>query len=164
MKQTVLYPRWLGAILLFVTTLATAYAAPAPDFELPTKAGSVVSLQSMRGHVVYVDFWASWCKPCRKSFPWMNTLQAKYRDKGLQIVAVNVDSDLEQVKPFLEKYPADFVVAYDADGKVASQYQVKGMPSSYLIDKQGNIHASHIGFREEDKVTVETQIKQLLQN
>jgi len=163
MKQTVPYPRWLVAILIFVTTLATTYAGPAPDFELPTKAGSV-SLQSMRGQVVYLDFWASWCKPCRKSFPWMNALQAKYRDKGLQIVAVNVDSDLEQVKRFLEKYPADFVVAYDADGKVASLYQVKGMPSSYLIDKQGNIHASHIGFKEEDKVTVETQIKQLLQN
>ena len=163
MKQTVPYPRWLVAILIFVTTLATAYAGPAPDFELPTKAGSV-SLQSMRGQVIYVDFWASWCKPCRKSFPWMNTLQAKYRDKGLQIVAVNVDSDLEQVKRFLEKYPSDFVVAYDADGKVASLYQVKGMPSSYLIDKQGNIHASHIGFREEDKAAVETQINQLLQN
>ena len=163
MKQTVLYPRVLGAILVFVTTVVTAFAAPAPAFELPTKTGTV-SLQSMRGQVVYVDFWASWCKPCRKSFPWMNALQAKYRDKGLHIVAVNVDSDPEQVKRFLEKYPADFVVAYDADGKVAQQYQVKGMPSSYLIDKQGNIHAQHIGFREEDKASVESQIKRLLQN
>ncbi len=163
MKQTVSYPRWLITILMFITTLTTAYAAPAPDFDLPTKPGSV-SLQSMRGQVVYLDFWASWCKPCRKSFPWMNALQAKYRDKGLQIIAVNVDSDPEQVKRFLEKYPADFVVAYDPDGKVASQYQVKGMPSSYLIDKQGNIHASHIGFRDEDKTAVESQINHLLQN
>ena len=163
MKQIVLYPRVLGAILVFVTTVVTAFAAPAPDFELPTKTGSV-SLQSLRGQVVYVDFWASWCKPCRKSFPWMNALQGKYGDKGLQIVAVNVDSDPQQVTRFLEKYPADFVVAYDADGKVASQYQVKGMPSSYLIDKQGNIHAQHIGFREEDKASVESQIKRLLQN
>ena len=163
MKQIALYPRVLGAILVFVTTVVTAIAAPAPDFELPTKTGSV-SLQSLRGQVVYVDFWASWCKPCRKSFPWMNALQGKYGDKGLQIVAVNVDSDPRQVTRFLEKYPADFVVAYDADGKVASQYQVKGMPSSYLIDKQGNIHAQHIGFREEDKASVESQIKRLLQN
>ena len=163
MKQTVSSPQWLLAILVFVTTLATAHAAAAPDFELPTKAGSV-SLQNTRGQVVYLDFWASWCKPCRKSFPWMNDLHAKYYDKGLRVIAVNVDSDAEQVKRFLEKYPANFLVAYDAEGKVASQYQVKGMPSSYLIDRQGNIHASHIGFRDEDKNAVESQINHLLQN
>ncbi len=163
MKQTLSFPQWLVAILAFVTTVAVAHAAPAPDFELPTKTGSV-SLQGLRGQVVYLDFWASWCKPCRKSFPWMNDMQAKYHAKGLQIIAVNVDSDAEQVKRFLEKYPANFLVAYDPEGKVASQYQVKGMPSSYLIDKQGNIHASHIGFRDEDKGAVEKQINQLLQN
>jgi len=163
MKQIVPYLRWLGTTLVLVATFATAHAAPAPDFSLPTKAGSV-SLQTMRGQVVYLDFWASWCKPCRKSFPWMNAMHAKYRDKGLQIIAVNVDSDPEQVKRFLEKYPAEFVIAYDADGKVASQYQVEGMPSAYLIDRQGNIHASHIGFREEDQAAVESQINQLLQH
>jgi cytochrome c biogenesis protein CcmG/thiol:disulfide interchange protein DsbE len=163
MKQIVPYLRWFAAIMVFFTAALSVHAGPAPDFELPTDAGPV-SLQAMRGRVVYLDFWASWCKPCRKSFPWMNALQAKYRDKGLQIIAVNIDSDPEQVKRFLEKYPADFIVAYDAEGKVAKQYQVKGMPSSYLIDKQGNIHAEHVGFREEDKARVETQINYLLKN
>lgn len=163
MKQIVPITRWLAAILVYLMVALSAHAAPAPEFELPTDAEKI-SLQAMRGRVVYLDFWASWCKPCRKSFPWMNALQAKYRDKGLQIVAVNVDSDPEQVKRFLEKYPADFIVAYDPDGKLASQYQVKGMPSSYLIDQQGNIHASHIGFRDEDKTVVESQINHLLQN
>lgn len=163
MKQIILYSRWLAAILVLFTAVLGAHAAPAPDFELPTDAKKV-SLQAMRGRVVYLDFWASWCKPCRKSFPWMNAMQAKYRDQGLQIIAVNVDSDPELVKRFLEKYPADFIVAYDAEGKLAEKYQVKGMPSSYLIDKQGNIQVQHVGFREKDKTGMETQIKHLLQN
>lgn len=164
MKQIIPYSRWLTVVgLVILTTMVSVQAAPAPDFKLPTQTDPV-SLQTLRGQVVYLDFWASWCKPCRRSFPWMNAMQAKYHDKGLQIIAVNLDSDPEQVKRFLEKYPADFIVAFDAEGKVASQYQVKGMPSSYLIDKQGNIHASHIGFRDEAKAAVESQINQLLHN
>jgi thiol-disulfide isomerase/thioredoxin len=151
----------LGLMLLMM--IGSVQAEPAPDFELPTKTDPI-SLQSLEGQVVYLDFWASWCKPCRKSFPWMNAMQAKYHAKGLRVVAVNVDSDSEQVKRFLSKYPAEFVVAYDPQGKIASQFQVKGMPSAYLIDRQGNIHASHIGFRDEDKAAMETQINHLLQN
>ncbi|MGW8228852.1 MAG: TlpA family protein disulfide reductase [Gammaproteobacteria bacterium] len=151
----------VSLMLLFIT--GGVQAEPAPNFELPTKTDPI-SLQSLEGQVVYLDFWASWCKPCRKSFPWMNAMQAKYQTKGLQVVAVNVDSDSEQVKRFLSKYPAEFVVAYDPQGKIASRYQVKGMPSAYLIDRQGNIHSSHIGFRDEDKAAVETQINHLLQN
>ena len=164
MKHIIITSRWLIVIgLLLLGMLGRVQATPAPDFELPTEAGSIV-LQNQQGQVVYLDFWASWCKPCRKSFPWMNAMQAKYHARGLQIIAVNVDADPQEAKRFLEKYPAEFIVAYDAAGKVASQYQVKGMPSAYLIDRQGNIHKLHIGFREEDKAAMESLIQQLLQN
>ncbi|MDX1824805.1 MAG: TlpA disulfide reductase family protein [Thiohalomonadales bacterium] len=164
MKQIFSFSRMLTTVsLMLLFMIGGVQAEPAPDFQLPTKT-EPVSLQSLEGQVVYLDFWASWCKPCRQSFPWMNAMQAKYHAKGLRVVAVNVDSDSEQVKRFLSRYPAEFVVAYDPQGKIASQYQVKGMPSSYLIDRQGNIHASHIGFRDEDKTAIENQINRLLQN
>lgn len=164
MKQILVCFHWLAAAsLMLLIIMGSAQAAPAPDFELPTKTGPI-SLKSQRGQVVYLDFWASWCKPCRKSFPWMNAMHRKYHTKGLQIITVNVDADSQLAQRFLEKYPAEFIVAYDAAGEVASQYQVKGMPSAYLIDRQGNVHVSHIGFREKDEAAMENHIKQLLQN
>ena len=139
----------------------TAWADPAPRFVLPTSHGSV-SLDSLRGHVVYLDFWASWCDPCRKSFPWMNDLQGKYADQGLTIIAVNLDSKQESLDKFLSKHPANFAIAFDPGGNVAQLYHVKGMPSSFLIDRQGNLVSSHIGFLEKDAKPLEQSITELL--
>jgi len=148
-------------LFLFTVMSLPARAEQAPLFKLPTSHGSV-SLDSLRGQVIYLDFWASWCDPCRKSFPWMNELQNKYSDQGLTIIAVNLDTKQESLDKFLTKHPAHFAVAFDPGGTVAGLYQIKGMPSSFLIDRQGNIVSSHIGFLEKDTKSLEERIADLL--
>jgi thiol-disulfide isomerase/thioredoxin len=112
--------------------------------------------------VVYVDFWASWCKPCKQSFPFLNDLQQRYRKNGLVVLAINLDKDPEQARQFLQHIPARFTVAFDQQGVTAQSFHVQGMPSSYLIDRKGNIRARHIGFREEDKDKLEQAVASLL--
>ncbi len=152
-----------AALLCVVTTLAPAVFATtaAPDFKLPSAKG-MVELSKLKGKVVYVDFWASWCVPCRKSFPWMNDLHKKYKDQGLEVVAVNLDKSREPIDEFLRKIPVDFTIAYDPSGGAAINYKVSGMPSSYVIDRSGQLQTSHIGFRDKDKEEIEGKIKELL--
>lgn len=142
------------ALLLFSSSVM---AAPAPDFTLGD-----VSLSQYRGKVVYLDFWASWCKPCRKSFPWMNDVQQKYGDQGLVVLAINLDKEPELAAAFLQQVPAKFTVAYDPQGQVAKQYKLPGMPTSYLIDKQGQLRVAHKGFFEAQAQKYESEISALL--
>lgn len=141
--------------------LANAADSQAPDLNLPTKAGEM-SLKDYKGRVVYLDFWASWCKPCIKSFPWMQTLQETYRDQGLEVIAVNLDKNRDLAEAFLEKVEVGFTVAFDPIGDSAKAYRLKGMPTSYLIDRKGNLVATHIGFRAKDKPKLEQAVQQLL--
>jgi cytochrome c biogenesis protein CcmG/thiol:disulfide interchange protein DsbE len=150
----------LGLSLLSSPFLTYAADAAKP-FDLKTDTGRV-KLSDFAGHVVYVDFWASWCTPCRKSFPWMNAMQKRYAAQGLNIIAINLDQKPEQAKRFLQEMPADFTVAYDPEGKTAEQYNVQGMPSSYLIDRNGQIRQTHIGFRHKDKEHLEQAIREIL--
>lgn len=145
---------------LAVATPALAGApsrAAAPAFTLPTASGSV-SLDSLRGRVVLVDFWASWCVPCKSSFPWMSAMHERYRSKGLAIVAINVDKSRKSAQQFLDKHPAPFVVAYDPSGKTAKAYHVWGMPTSYLIGPEGSILFSRSGFDPKHAREVEAMI------
>lgn len=114
-----------------------------------------------KGKVVYVDFWASWCGPCRKSFPWMNEIQKKYAQQGFTVVSVNLDSDKANALEFLEELPASFPVVYDPEGKIARQFKVKGMPSSYVFDRQGKLVLSHVGFFK-DKIPQYTKEIEIL--
>jgi cytochrome c biogenesis protein CcmG, thiol:disulfide interchange protein DsbE len=162
-KRGVAWPFLRYLVLIGLTTVNPIFAAePAPAFTLPGR-DQPVSLAALRGKVVYVDFWASWCIPCRKSFPWMNSLQKRYANQGLVIVAVNLDKSRDLSDRFLTEVPAELTIAYDPEGTVASAYKVKGMPSSYLIDRAGRIHSSHVGFREETTGDMEATIKELLQ-
>ena len=122
-----------------------------------------LNLEALRGNVVYVDFWASWCAPCKKSFPWLNSMQKKYAEKGLKIIGVNVDKDPGLAENFLKKTPADFSMVFDPDGQLASKYKIIGMPSSYLIDRDGNIQHTHVGFRTSKIDTYEKSIQELLE-
>lgn len=143
-------------------TQAMAEPEAAPQLELPTSDGRV-SLEGLRGKVVLLDFWASWCGPCRQSFPWMNTMQEKYQSLGLEVVAVNLDQEPEAAAEFLNAIPADFTVAYDPDGVTPEAYGVMGMPSAYLIDREGRIHSQHIGFHTDRIENYEAEIQNLLQ-
>ena len=141
---------------------ATDAGQQAPNLALPDAQGSVVALDTLRGKVVYVDFWASWCGPCRRSFPWMNEMQQKYGGKGLAIVAVNVDKKRADANKFLAQIPASFPVVFDEAGASPAAFGVKGMPSSYLIDARGNVAFVERGFVDASRVELEDRIKSLL--
>lgn len=145
---------------LFLPGLVVA-TEPAHDFTLPADKGSV-SLNQYKGQVVYLDFWASWCGPCRQSFPWMNEMQQRYGAQGFKVIAINLDKEKALREKFIEMVPAKFTIAYDPDGKVAEKYGIQGMPSSYLIDRNGNISARHLGFRDKDSAELEQKIQSLL--
>ena len=153
--------------LIMLTALSLpggAQAAGIPDIDeipLATATGDI-SLKSLRGKVVYLDFWASWCAPCRKSFPWMNEMHRKYSDAGFVIVAINVDAKPPEAARFLEKNPADFIVAYDSEGKLASSVGLKAMPSSFVITPDGNITSRHAGFMEKMIPEYERSIRRAL--
>jgi thiol-disulfide isomerase/thioredoxin len=99
-----------------------------------------------QGKVVYLDFWASWCGPCRKSFPWMNAMQAKYQAQGFKVISINLDADKALAQQFLKKNKANFSVIYDPEGTIAKTFDIQGMPTSVLINKSGKIVIKHSGF------------------
>ena len=135
---------------------------PAPDFQLPTRDGGTVRLSDLRGKVVYLDFWATWCPPCRRSFPWMNTLHERYGRDGLVVVAVSLDHSHKSMARFLEDTRPTFVIAFDREGKVGDAYHVQIMPTSYLIDRQGRVRLIHRGFRKQDTPKLEKFVEKLL--
>jgi cytochrome c biogenesis protein CcmG/thiol:disulfide interchange protein DsbE len=158
-----LLPAFLLAGLIYAaSTHAANPGTPAPPFALSTATGETVALAALRGRVVYVDFWASWCAPCRRSFPWMNGMQARYAGEGLAVVGVNVDKRRADAERFLRDTPASFTIVYDGEGATPAAYDVRGMPSSYLIDRQGNIAAVEEGFHDERRVALEARIRALL--
>ncbi len=130
---------------------------PAPELALPGLRGPV-DLAEARGHVTYVDFWASWCGPCRQSFPWMNELQARYGAKGLRVIAVNLDKKRADADRFLGENKAEFAVGFDPAGDSARRYGIKGMPSSVLLGPDGKVLMVHSGFRGEDRQVLEDRI------
>ncbi|WP_343728471.1 choice-of-anchor D domain-containing protein [Duganella sp.] len=134
---------------------------PAPAFTLNGPDGAV-KLDQYKGKLVYVDFWASWCGPCRQSFPWMNEMQARYGSQGLQIVGINVDAKSDDARNFLAATPARFVIAFDPNGSAPRTYGIKGMPSSVLIGPDGKVLYEHSGFRPADREALESRIKAAL--
>jgi cytochrome c biogenesis protein CcmG/thiol:disulfide interchange protein DsbE len=132
---------------------------PAPSFTLPTRTGATVSLDSLHAKVVLVDFWASWCDPCRKSFPWMSDLLERYGSKGLAIVAVNLDKKREAAEAFLQQHPAAFIIAFDPSGKTAQDFKVSAMPSSFVVGRDGTILYTHPGFDPKQTGGIEEMIR-----
>lgn len=116
------------------------------------------------GKVVYLDFWASWCVPCRRSFPWMNAMRQKYSKDELIIIAVNLDKEHQLAVDFLKTYPADFTVIFDPKGDLAKKYQIPGMPSSILFDKKGQVISAHGGFFNDKIPEYEKQFETAIKN
>lgn len=141
---------------------AVGAGEPAPSFALPTAAGETVALDKLKGRVVYVDFWASWCGPCRHSFPWMNEMQQKYGARGFTVIGINVDKRRADAERFLRDTPAAFTIVFDEAGKTPAAFAVKGMPTSYLIDVDGKVVTVESGFRDDQKAPLEERVRALV--
>jgi cytochrome c biogenesis protein CcmG, thiol:disulfide interchange protein DsbE len=149
----------VAALLLApLCALAVEKGAAAPPFEAAGSRGSI-KLSDYQGKVLYLDFWASWCVPCRQSFPWMNEMLAKYESNGLRILGINVDRKAADAAKFLDRVPAKFDIAFDPQGSLPKAYGVKAMPSSYLIAPNGQVIEVHRGFAEEDRAELERKIR-----
>ena len=125
-------------------------------------ADSGLNLAKYDSKVVIVDFWASWCVPCRRSFPWMNAMQDKYAEDGLVIIAVNLDRNAEDAARFLAKYPARFEIVYDPEGALAKEYGVEVMPSSVINGRNGERLERHAGFKVKRQDEYEATIRAAL--
>lgn len=121
-----------------------------------------LDLGNYRGKLVYLDFWASWCKPCRKSFPWMNRLLLKFPAEKFTVVTVNLDAETDAMHRFLSKFEANFDIFHDPSGRIAEEFKVEGMPTSYLIDASGKVVTKHVGFFTKSIEKYEQEIKDLL--
>lgn len=156
--------RAVGAVVLaWVAGPAAAVAVGdvAPALELNGPNGPV-RLAAWQGKLVYLDFWASWCGPCRQSFPWMNSLQSRWAGRGLQVLGISVDKQQADADRFLADNPARFALAYDPAGDTPRRYAIKGMPTSVLIGPDGRVLWVHTGFRGEDSAALEARIDQAL--
>ena len=152
------------AILISCFLGAQAYAVerlPGENIMLKSSQG-MVSLQELQGKVVYLNFWASWCGPCRKSFSWMVAMQRKYVNKGLVVLAVNLDTDPAQALRFLEENQSNFQIAYDPEGYLANNIKLKAMPSSFLLNSKGEILHRHLGFQSAQSEDYESEIRHAL--
>ena len=129
-----------------------------PGIMLAAPADAPPDLASYRGKVVYVDFWASWCVPCRQSFPWMNAMHKQFAKDGLVVIAVNMDQKRADADSFLQQFPAEFTVRFDPEGRLAKGYKVRGMPTSVLLDRNGKQLMLHEGFRKQDRANLEAAI------
>jgi len=132
----------VSAVMLCAWLLALS-----PGVRSETTQAGDLELSVYRGKVVVLDFWASWCVPCRRSFPWLNEMHSRYGKDGLVIIGVNVDKDPDEAAEFLQKYPAQFKIHYDPAGKLAEEFGVRGMPSSFVIGRDGQVVSQHIGFK-----------------
>lgn len=142
-----------------------AQKAPLIDLQMLNLSGNQsehTSLSEFKGKVVLLDFWASWCGPCRESFPWMNKVMSRYKAQGFEVVAINLDKETKLAQAFLANVPANFTILQDAQGVMPEAYGVLGMPSSYLIDKSGRIRAAHVGFHTSKEMEYEKAILSLL--
>jgi cytochrome c biogenesis protein CcmG/thiol:disulfide interchange protein DsbE len=163
----------IPALLLSLTLADNAIARTnvqegetALDFSLPDIRPDApqISLSSLRGQVVYVDFWASWCLPCLRSLPEINALYEKYRDQGFEVIAITIDNPVQDAEEFLEDLdvPLGYLVAVDADSDVMYDYGVVGMPTSFLIDRDGVVRKVHEGYRDGDIEKLEAALLPLL--
>ena len=146
-----------------VSCIALAVATLLLLVSLPARATESFSAEQYAGKVVVLDFWASWCVPCRRSFPWLNAMHAKYSDQGLVVVGVNLDKERADAERFLEEYPVDFAIMYDENQELARQFEVVAMPSSYVIGRDGQVVARHMGFKVRQQDEYEAIIVEALQ-
>lgn len=155
-----------GLSILSAPLMAIEEGVIAPGFTLPGVRSNdqAITLSELRGQIVYVDFWASWCAPCLRSLPEIHTLYEKYKDQGFEVVAITIDDPVEDALEFLDdmETPLSYHVVLDLTAEIMDQYGVVGMPTSFLIDRAGVVRKVHKGFRQGDTELLEQALLGLL--
>jgi peroxiredoxin len=158
----------IGALVLSLAlSSASTIAKPvtgekSPDFTLKSRDGGNMKLSEQRGNIVLVNFWASWCGPCREELPAFEELYQEYQDMGVEILAVNVDDEAEKANVLLQDIEVSFPVLFDTSGEVSKLYDVNAMPTTVLVDRDGNVRLLHPGYRKGDEKKYEKAIKMLM--
>lgn len=151
----------LAALLSGAPAVAGAPTA-APDFSLPARGGGSVRLADLRGQVVMINFWATWCGPCRQEMPLLEQIHARYEPLGFTLLGVNVEPDSAMAQQWLEGVPVTFPILFDRQNLVSAQYGVQGMPSSVLIDRAGRVRHVHRGYKPGDEATYTDLVRSLV--
>ena len=145
-----------------MASLAQVLVMPPPDIDAPDLKGTKVFLEDYRGKAVLVDFWATWCVPCRRSIPIYAEMQRKLKDKGFEVIAISVDEERSNVVAFAKRNHLPFRVVHDAKGAIVERYEPPKMPTSYLIDPQGRLVRIFAGFNNDTHKTLEKMVGQML--
>jgi peroxiredoxin len=151
----------VAAIAIAVPALAGT-GGPAPTFTLSSNDGKSVSLAQYQGQVVMINFWASWCGPCREEFPLLDSIYRKYNKLGFTMLGVNVEPDSKAANDWLKQTPVTFPILYDTDSKVSKLYEVAGMPSTVIIDRTGKVRVLHRGYKPGDENEYMDSIRALI--
>jgi peroxiredoxin len=152
----------VAALVVALPAVAAAPSGPAPSFSLSSKAGSQVNLTQFKGQVVMINFWASWCGPCRQEMPLLEDIYRKYNKLGFTLLGVNVEPDSKAADDWLKQTPVSFPILYDKDSKVSQMYDVSGMPSTVIIDRKGNLRMLHHGYKPGDEQEYLNSIRTLI--
>ena len=160
--------RWTRFGLLAASAVILASAAgaavdpPAPAFSLPARGGATIDLTQYKGQVVMINFWASWCVPCRQEMPLLDSIYKKYKPLGFTLLSVNVEPEQKDAESFLKQTPVTFPVVFDAKSKVSGLYNVQGMPTTVFVDRKGNVRLMHVSYKTGDENLYMDQIRTLL--
>lgn len=154
--------RYVLAFLL--AALASASHAATPDFSLPARDGGTVRLSGLKGQVVMINFWATWCGPCRQEMPLLEQIQTRYEPLGFTIVGINVEPDSDAAQKWLAQVPVSltFPILFDRENKVAESFGVDGMPSTVFIDRTGTVRYVHRGYRPGDEAKYADMVRSLV--
>jgi cytochrome c biogenesis protein CcmG, thiol:disulfide interchange protein DsbE len=168
-RSTSIFATALAACLFQTTAAAISPGDSLPNLAVSNEKGALVNVSGAGAKLTYIDFWASWCTPCKQSFPWMASMSEKYGSRGFRVLAISVDKKREDADKFLRQAvtatnannPA-FTLGFDPEGKSAAALQVKAMPTSLLVDEKGKVLFVHSGFKAADTEALEAQIKAAL--
>jgi peroxiredoxin len=149
-------------IALALPAGSTVGSQPAPVFTLANRAGGEVSLAALKGKVVMINFWASWCGPCRQEFPALDQIYGKYKPMGFEMVGINVESEKADAEKFLGATPVSFPILFDPENKVSGSYGVSAMPTTFLVDRQGRLRWQHRAYKPGDEAKYIEQIRAML--
>jgi peroxiredoxin len=158
--------RWFSilftSLLLFGTANSANIQGKAPNFTLKSNTGKNIKLSELRGQVILLNFWASWCGPCRQEMPLLEKLQQRYSALGFTVLGVNVEEDPSKAKSLLKDIPVSFPILFDTQNTVSKLYDVSAMPSTVMIDRDGNMRYLHKGYKPGDEAQYKKWVKQLV--